>query len=104
MPSNPWLLKVDLYYLVILTTFGYLTGEKTETNFDRILVIDIFGFLLTLTWIPTRTKMSGVMSALTYDTFLLSSDVHETAVRLCVLYMYALSLLIFTERPPVHFI
>ena len=32
-------LKVDLYDLVILTTFGHLTGEETEMNCDRILVI-----------------------------------------------------------------
>ena len=31
--------KVDLYDLVILTTFGHLTGEETGMNFDRILVI-----------------------------------------------------------------
>ena len=32
-------IKVDLYDLVILTTFGHLTGEETGMNFDRILVL-----------------------------------------------------------------
>ena len=29
--------KVDQYYLVIVTAFDHQIGEKTEVNFDRVL-------------------------------------------------------------------
>ena len=39
MKQGPSQLRVDLYDLVIFDNFWPSTGEKTEMNFDRILVI-----------------------------------------------------------------